>query len=469
MTFISNYPPVTESGIKGKPYITVSARGIANGLSDIPNDGADFGPDTTLNATNPSQIGAPYTQTTGIQEAWNYAFATATTNYPEENVVLPGGKPNGYWMKPILLLDGIFIVNQKVFLSPAVKIVNPKMIGSGMMSTYVYWNFNDNCIEIDHTNENFQYSNIEIGYMQPYAGSNVGAGTAFFAANYVPGDPSYHTNPFQSYDMDFSFPFNGRAMFSLTGMQQIILYNVQGYCGGTYGVLYTENSYYVAILGGILNPGSQTLYGFYANNVDSLMVYGTEFNAVSAVLANINNVYIDYCNIWKNVPFQINGNINNMYLNYVFISTNLTFLNTQSSSQVTINKLKIGYLYINAGTLTLSGSNLITINDINVENINLNSAPGSTAAISGQWVNSPTTPAVPASGTAVTNTNLYPVIVYINDGAVTNITKKTITGTSYTIYSNSTASAVYMSVRLEAGESITMTYTTAPTWTWAPA
>jgi len=36
------------------------------------------------------------------------------------------------------LLDGIFIVNQKVFLSPAVRIVNPKMIGSGMMTTYVY-------------------------------------------------------------------------------------------------------------------------------------------------------------------------------------------------------------------------------------------------------------------------------------------------------------------------------------------
>ncbi len=46
--------------IKGKPYITVSAKGIANGLSDIPNDGADFGPDT------------PGTQTSGIQEAYNY-------------------------------------------------------------------------------------------------------------------------------------------------------------------------------------------------------------------------------------------------------------------------------------------------------------------------------------------------------------------------------------------------------------
>jgi len=97
MTFISNYPPVTESDIKGKPYITVSPKGIANGLSDIPNDGADFGPDTMLNATDPSQNGSPYTQTYGIQEAINYAASFAQGNnqsYPE-----------------IFLLPGNFIIN----------------------------------------------------------------------------------------------------------------------------------------------------------------------------------------------------------------------------------------------------------------------------------------------------------------------------------------------------------------------
>jgi len=451
--------------IKGKSYITVSAKGISNGLSDTYNDGADFGPDTLYGTSSKDLYGPPYTQTTGIQEAWNYAFATATTNYPEENIIRPGNNPNGYWMKPILLLDGIFIVNQKVFLSPSVKIVNPKMIGLGSMGTYVYWDFNDNCIEIDHTNENFQWSNIEIGYMQPQAGSNVGAGTAFFAANYVPGDPSYQTNPFQSYDMDFSNFFNGRAMFSLTGMMQIILYNAQAYSGGVYGILYTENSYYVGILGGLIagNP-----YAIYANNIDSLAIYGTRFwGNAGMVLANIYDVYIDHYEVLdkSNTTIQINGNINNMYLNYVFSNVSIYLLNTQSSSQVTIDKLKIGHLNFQGNTLTLSGSNLITINDIEVDTFDIASG----AAISGQWVNSPTTPSVPASGTAVTNTNLYPITVYINGGAVTNITRKTITGTSYTVYSNSTASAVYMPVRLENGDSITLTYTTAPTWTWVPA
>ena len=36
------------SQLQGKPYITVSSKGIANGLSSVINDGADFGPDTTL-------------------------------------------------------------------------------------------------------------------------------------------------------------------------------------------------------------------------------------------------------------------------------------------------------------------------------------------------------------------------------------------------------------------------------------
>ncbi len=61
--------------IHGKPYITVSSKGISNGLSTIPNDGADFGPDTMLGATAPNQYGPPYTKTVGIQEAINYIYS----------------------------------------------------------------------------------------------------------------------------------------------------------------------------------------------------------------------------------------------------------------------------------------------------------------------------------------------------------------------------------------------------------
>ncbi|MEM3862254.1 MAG: hypothetical protein QW203_07225, partial [Thermoplasmatales archaeon] len=77
---LSNYTSastsVTEwSVLNGKPYVIVSPKGISNGLSNIPNDGADFGPDTLLGASSPNQYGPPYTQTSGIQEAGNCLIA----------------------------------------------------------------------------------------------------------------------------------------------------------------------------------------------------------------------------------------------------------------------------------------------------------------------------------------------------------------------------------------------------------
>ena len=58
--------------INGKPHLTVSDKGISNGLSHKINNGADFGPDTTLGAMSPNQIGPPYSKTSGIQEYVNY-------------------------------------------------------------------------------------------------------------------------------------------------------------------------------------------------------------------------------------------------------------------------------------------------------------------------------------------------------------------------------------------------------------
>ena len=53
--------------------VHVTSKGIVNGLSVLPNDGTGwFGPDTTKGATAPGQYGSPYTETYGIQEAYNY-------------------------------------------------------------------------------------------------------------------------------------------------------------------------------------------------------------------------------------------------------------------------------------------------------------------------------------------------------------------------------------------------------------
>ena len=70
-------PLLQETNIRGRPYVTVSSKGIKNNLSRYPNDGADFGPDTTLGATALGEYGSPYTETAGIQEAETYRKANS--------------------------------------------------------------------------------------------------------------------------------------------------------------------------------------------------------------------------------------------------------------------------------------------------------------------------------------------------------------------------------------------------------
>ena len=79
------------------------------------------------------------------------------------------------------------------------------------------------------------------------------------------------------------------------------------------------------------------------------------------------------------------------------------------------------------------------------------------------------TPAVPSSGTAQSNTYPYPVDVYVSGGSATAV-QVTRGGSAYTVWSSSSATAIPpLLVRLEPGDSITITYSTAPSWTWVPA
>jgi len=71
-----------------------------------------------------------------------------------------------------------------------------------------------------------------------------------------------------------------------------------------------------------------------------------------------------------------------------------------------------------------------------------------------------TAPTMPASGTAITNPFPFDCTVYIYGGTVTDIE---IDGTSTGLTTASSGSA---SVRVAAAQSITLTYSGAPTWTW---
>lgn len=67
------------------------------------------------------------------------------------------------------------------------------------------------------------------------------------------------------------------------------------------------------------------------------------------------------------------------------------------------------------------------------------------------------TPAVPASGTAITNTTSFDVIVYLNGGTITGAAQ--INGTAV---GDTTARTYY----LPAGSTIKLAYSAAPTWQW---
>jgi len=75
--------PTEWKNITGKPYITVSSKGLANGQSEYINDGADFGPDSL-------QADGTLTVTGGMQEAGEYSYS----KYGYTHIMLLGGVIN---------------------------------------------------------------------------------------------------------------------------------------------------------------------------------------------------------------------------------------------------------------------------------------------------------------------------------------------------------------------------------------
>ncbi|MCL5732331.1 MAG: hypothetical protein M1285_02935 [Candidatus Thermoplasmatota archaeon] len=384
------------------PEVVVSSKGVANGLSEEYNDGWDFGPDSydPTSTANP-----PYTQTTGIKEAWNYAFATATTNYPNQNNI----KPGAHWMKPIKLLEGIFILNEQVVLDPQVPIANPKMIGSGTMSTYVYWNFNDHAIVINPSNTNITYSNIEIGYIQPQPGGNVTGNVGFFAMTYTSSDSAYQTNTFQSYDMDLAA---GNAyVFWLQGPQHVVFYNIQAYNNS--GTVNSSGAFHIEnCSGSVYAIGCPHISSNYLNGAGELYIIGGN-GGNQLTIGNVNYVYINvwalYNTIWllSDVPY--------IHIDSLETAYSGPFIVSSGSTSFTVDHIKIGELLYSGNTgqvtaFTGSGTGYSTAN-VNLLELGRYTFEGTNGGgISGVWTFTPTLSAnPPASATVYQNTNPYDI------------------------------------------------------------
>lgn len=112
--YLTEYSNTIPSTVAKEVEVTVSSKGIVNGLSTVANDGADFGPDTLLDSTSRGQYGPPFTQTSGIQEAYNYAISN---------------------LKNIKLLSGTFLIDAPIEIGSQIGLTqeqqNINILGAG--------------------------------------------------------------------------------------------------------------------------------------------------------------------------------------------------------------------------------------------------------------------------------------------------------------------------------------------------
>jgi hypothetical protein len=497
MVYYAIEPPTLWGNIKGKPYITVSAKGIVNGLSDIPNDGADFGPDTMLGATSPNQIGPPYTQTSGIQEAINYAKQGTT-------VIITGGLYN---ISVPINIFGKYDISIEGRDQPLLYDTSSGMEGIFVLTGEIYNLIIDGIYFFANTNTT---ANIVLAGDTTYSdlGGNTGMNVWIKNVFLVGGEYGIIINPSNNSNVywvgtrlenvsDNDPPVN---LYGLTNHPQASKATLAAYLqgGNTLRISncsFNSGAYIINWYTLINNSLIKGLHGMGYLYMSNCYIYGPQ----TPYLINLNTFNgWEYALYWNGFLYGYGLNIDTTNMtgtNIAIIGNNLNDMAVVSVFGLTVwisntpSEVGIFGIYYYDSTAT-GGTDIIDIENIqiyssgsapiyafvnippssvlNTYNIYFKVANISPAnSVKQNYSPYTATPPVPASGTAVTNTYLFPVKVYINGGAITQI-QITIGGTTYTVYSNSTASAVYENFTLPVGASITLTYSTAPTWTWVP-
>jgi len=574
-------PKVKYSKIQGKPYVTVSAKGISNGLSDTYNDGADFGPDTMLNATSPNQYGPPYTQTVGIQEAINYVsnlgggivlvkkgtYAQSASNtiiYIPSNVIVKGegiditvlqmsvqlgsqsqSSPpltQNAWLMDITVDGTNFASNQsgivynyvqdsglrrvKVYnvpywsifgafysgapTSPSLYLIdcvwdrNFNTVGGQDMSAFnnsgdIYiinnvWKNNSigsTLLVYSNTNRVF-IKGLEMRNVgSAYRGLNLGAQT-YAVVEDVFADSGTH------------------QVGSGTAGQSAIIRNIYGYSSGW--IINTQYAHISGVkrlnyngqigLGLNLIPiaGSSTAsvtnhYSVVDVDVDFLQLSPQSYSTWYIFMRSIREhpdplgsppsgaawgqfaVYNPSSLTNSTLYFNAEVSAGVLNLNFYGPTTSFTGLTISGYLKARLRQGVVGGppsggIYLNNALNNL----IIETEGIDVQpSIQQNLATFTSSFLKIKYENTSSiipaisTPAVPASGSALSNSNPMSVEVYLSGGSATEV-QVTRGGTTYTIWSSSSAAAIPpLTIRLDPGDSITLTYTTAPSWTWLPA
>jgi hypothetical protein len=472
---------VHPTSLKRKlPYVTVSARGLSNGLSSIPNDGADFGPDTLLGATAPGQYGPPYTQTSGIQEAINY-LPQSSSNYSGSG----GGR--------IYLRKGLYKIYSQIVI-PANYAEYLVMEGEGMGTTELRWSSGaaPQYGMITQTNLSGKVPmplNLVVEDLMLSAPASMPMYLMYLTPNIMIAERV----AFSSVEMltqsatgaGYTFDFN---------YAPTVQPSLQGaYIWGTDGNGYNfEECVFQGLANGIyfyetfhvyVNRSKFAFIGRWSNNgtdTDSVGLTGTYTQYGPAIIwdggtGTYDEFYITHNHFFNNftdlliVNTAFNGNPEIAHNLFDASEYNLIISPNYASLQVKGNLFTIVGTIPNRGIYSINTSTGALSTTVN--NVSLVDSTFNIITPSANYFNYPaiTTPSMPSSGTAQQNTYLFPVEVVLNGGTVTQITI-TRGGTTYTVFSNSSGAALSGQVyRLEPGDSITLTYSTAPSWTWLPA
>ena len=469
--------PDMWKNITGKPYITVSSKGLANGLSEYFNDGADFGPDSL-------QADGSLTQTSGWKEALAYLEPT-------------GGKIT-YVGNDITIINVPLTYNSsKPLIIEAVRGANNSntVIGPGIQPSS---SFPSGSFLLNVTTPVGNTGSLTIRDFAFYG--NVGTGTTQVAGG-IQGNPNGSTTfavPQVTFD-NCKFVYLTDAVYAnQEGSGPInIINSVFTYCnhgihltgssGGTNH--YTNIEFYLTnipiyIVDGatpIVNISNFVIEGALAfayigegdvafsngvgqlnNSTDALYGFGSGSGTPGVSLSNCSFSILSApagTAMFYFVPDAPNGahwNITSTGTTYTFVGNSGTaypLYNYTGANVPAFDVIETG------GNIVLQQSASITI--------------GYTAygafwikKYNYVYISSVSTPSVPASGTAQQNTYSYPMDVYIYGGDVTEI-QITKNGTAYTVLSVSTAIAMSgQSYKLNPGDSITVTYSTAPSWEW---
>ena len=463
----------------------VTSKGIVNGLSVLPNDGQDWGPDTTKGATAPGQYGSPYTETGGFQESLTYLESTGGKIMYVGSGIAIIDVPLTYNSQKALIIEGVRGAgNSNDVIGPGIQPSSSFPSGSFLFNiTSTVGNTGS------FTLRDFAlYGNVGTGSTQVAGGIQGNPnGSTTYAIPQITIDNckfTYLTDALY-FDQEGSGPINiANTVFTysnhgihLTGSSggtnhyvniETYITNIPIYIddGSPASVVISDFIFLGTIAFAYVGDGTISMSNGSADMNSSSALYGFGSGSATPYL------YLSNCNltILSGSPagtpmFAFVDSTPSGSVHWHIYASNTTYTLVGNSGTayplLSYNGANSpGFrLYDFGGEVLLQDSASITIGytgftTVYAKKINYN------------YVSPVSTPSVPASGTAQQNTQPYPVYIYIYGGAVTEI-QITRNGTAYTVLSVSTAIAMSgQHFPLNNLDSITITYSTAPTWEW---